>query len=189
MNLVNFKNIRKYGKNLERNLTMIKWRVSKKNLPGRQYTAHMLAVKNPDYLRIGKIAVASFLFHNPGGTVVIHCDKHTISGAKKVLRFFIKRNLVSLSEVDSDKDSWQLQKIQLFKLISNLELNFYMECDVRWNGNLNLSENCTCYVKEFKLKDKSPFRELITKLKVLEPEAEMLNSTFVYLFPGNFRAD
>lgn len=189
MNSLNFKSIRRFGKNLERKLTMIRWRIPNTNRSGSQYTAHMLAVKNPDYLRIGRIAVASFLFHNPCSKVVIHCDKHTLLSAEKEFKFFIRKNLVSLSEVNSEDDSWQLQKIQLFIQISNLELNFYMDCDVRWNGKLDLPNLCTCYVREFKLKDKSPFRELIAALEVFEPEAEMLNSTFVYLFPGNFHPD
>lgn len=146
----------------------------------------MLAVKNLDYLRIGKIAVASFLFHNPGSKVTIHCDKITKNGAENVFKYFIKKNLVNLSEVSSDIDPWQIQKIQLFKQICNLELNFYMDCDVRWNGTLDLPSISTCYVREFKLKDKSPFRELISTLQVVDPEAEMLNSTFVYLFPAHF---
>ncbi len=186
---LNFKSIRQFGKNLERKLTMLKWYFLKTKRSGSQYTAHMLAVKNPIYLRIGRIAVASFLFHNPGSKVVIHCDKQTQVIAEKEFKFFIRKNLVSLSEVNSEGDPWQLQKIQLLIQISNLELNFYMDCDVRWNGNLDLPNLCTCYVREFKLKDKSPFRELIATLEVLEPEAEMLNSTFAYLFPGSFYPD
>ena len=158
----------------------------KRNQQRMNYTAHLLAVKNPDYLRIGKIAVASFLFHNPGSKVVIHCDKITKMGAENVFKYFIKKGLVDLSKVSSDTDPWQIQKMQLFKQICNLELNFYMDCDVRWNGTLELPDISTCYVREFKLKDKSPFRELISTLQVVEPEVEMLNSTFIYLFPGHF---
>jgi hypothetical protein len=178
--------MRQLGKNFERYLTLIKWYKPKRDHQERKYTAHMLAVKNPDYLRIGKIAVASFLFHNPGSKVTIHCDKITKNGAENVFKRFIKKGLVNLSEVPSDIDPWQIQKIQLFKQICNLELNFYMDCDVRWNGTLDLPSISTCYVREFKLKDKSPFRELISTLQVFEPEVEMLNSTFVYLFPGHF---
>ena len=61
-----------------------------------------------------------------------------------------------------------------------------MDCDVRWNGSLTLNNLCTSYVSEFKLVDKSPFRELIYALNLQSSQLEMLNTTFVYLYPGKF---
>ena len=61
-----------------------------------------------------------------------------------------------------------------------------MDCDVRWNDSLTLPEACTTYVEEFNLQDKSPFRELLNYLKIEGNSYQMLNTTFVYLYPGHF---
>ena len=153
---------------------------------GPEYTAHMLAVKNLNYLRIGKIAIASFLYHNPNSNVVIHCDQSTKVRASLDFQYFIKRNLVHLADVEQHDNSWQFQKIGLLKSIAKLESNFYMDCDVRWNGILKIPDKCTSYVVEFKLGEKSPFKELVSYLKLGDSEIEMLNTSFVYLYPGNF---
>lgn len=177
--------LRSAGKAVERRIALIKWCSPQKKV-GPNYVAHVLAVKNTKYLRIAKIGVASFLYHNSNSKVVIHCDNFTFLSAQNEFSYFIKRGNVTIVENGLSKHSWQEQKIQLFREIAPLEANFYIDCDVRWNGSLTLSQSCTSYVVEFKLADKSPFRELLPSLNLDDSHAEMLNTTFVYLYPGEF---
>lgn len=177
--------IRSLGKAIERRVALIKWCFPRKKF-GSDYVAHMLAAKNTKYLKIAKIAVASFLYHNPNSRVVIHCDPFTYDSAQSEFSFFINRGKVSIRNNGQGSQSWQLQKINLLCEIANQESNFYMDCDVRWNGSLTLNNLCTSYVSEFKLVDKSPFRELIYALDLQSSQLEMLNTTFVYLYPGRF---
>lgn len=180
--------VRRYGKEFERRLFLIRWGIPRKRR-GLRYTAHILVVKNPVYLRIGKVAIASFLYHNPGSRVSIHCDSLTRAAAQKEYRYYLKRNLVHIVEVQFEDGTWQLQKLELLETIAKRELNFYMDCDVRWNGRLDLPEKCTYYVSEFQLIEKSPFRELLSSLGLFDREIQMMNTTFVYLYPGSFTSE
>jgi len=177
--------LRSYGKRIERRLYLIKWCVPRKR-HDTKYTAHILLVKNPMYLHFAKVCAASFLYHNPGSRVVIHCDQSTKSRAPKMFSFFIKRNSVQIVPLQNLSDQFQLQKIELLETISRREKNFYMDYDLKWVGRLDLPEKCTFYISEFKLIDKSPFKELLRCINLEEDEIEMLNTAFVYLYPGNF---
>lgn len=177
--------IRSLGKSIERRAALIRWCLPRKKI-GPNYVAHLLAAKNTKYLKIAKIAVASFLYHNPNSSVVIHCDAFTYSSAQLEFNYFIKHGTVEIHHNGHDSQTWQVQKIQLLCEIANLESNFYMDCDVRWNGSLTLTDLCTSYVSEFKLADKSPFREILPTLRLQNSQVEMLNTTFVYLYPGKF---
>lgn len=177
--------LRKLGKNMERETRIFKWSIPRRKT-GPNFHAHLLAVKNPKYVEIAKIAVFSFLFHNPNSQVEIHCDQDTYIAATQVFSNLIKRNQVHIQLNERQEDSWQLQKLDLLELIANKELNFYMDCDVRWNDKLTLPDACTTYVEEFNLQDKSPFRELLNYLKVEGSDFKMFNTTFVYLYPGHF---
>ena len=176
---------RSLGKSIERRAALIKWCLPRKKF-GPNYVAHLLAAKNTKYLKIAKIAVSSFLYHNPNSSVVIHCDTHTYSSAQLEFKYFSKRGTVKILHNGHENKSWQVQKIELLCDIAHLESNFYMDCDVRWNGSLTLSDLTTSYVSEFKLADKSPFREMLPALKIQNSQVEMLNTTFVYLYPGKF---
>jgi hypothetical protein len=176
---------RTLGKSIERKAALIRWCLPRRKF-GPNYVAHLLAAKNTKYLRIAKIAVASFLYHNPNGSVVIHCDEFTYSSAQLEFNYFIKRGTVEILHNSQENQSWQVQKIELLCDIAQLESNFYMDCDVRWNGSLTLSNLITSYVSEFELADKSPFREMLPALKIQNSQVEMLNTTFVYLYPGKF---
>ena len=180
-----FSKFRLLGKRLERVFAFVKWSIPRKKI-GTEYTAHVLAVKNPNYVRIGKIAVASFLYHNPKSKVVIHCDQSTKEKASFEFRYFLKRSRVQIIDVESENDTWQVQKINLLVAIARVESNFYMDCDVRWNASLTLPDKCTSYVAEFSLMEKSPYRELLPHLSFTNSNVKMLNTTFVYLYPGQF---
>ncbi len=179
---------RTFGKELERRLFLIRWGIPRRS-KGLNYTAHILVVKNPVYLRIGKIAIGSFLYHNPGSRVLIHCDPSTRDAAFTEYRYYLKRNLVHIIEAQSESGTWQLQKIELLEMIANQEKHFYMDCDVRWNDSLDLPEKCAYYVSEFKLIEKSPFRELLSSLDLFDQKIQMMNTTFVYLYPGCFTSE
>lgn len=185
MSSVLFSKFRLLGKRLERAFALMKWSIPRKKI-GTEYTAHILIVKNPHYARIGKIAVASFLYHNPNSKVTIHCDQSTKEKASFEFRYFLKRCRVQIIDVESENDTWQVQKINLMVAIARLESNFYMDCDVRWNASLTLPNKCTSYVAEFKLMEKSPYRELLPHLNLNNSNIEMLNTTCVYLYPGKF---
>lgn len=177
--------VRSSGKTIERRIALVRWCLPR-NKSGFQYIAHILAAKNTKYLAIAKIAVASFLYHNPKSQVVIHCDNVTYRQALLEFKYFIKRGTVKIISDNQDDNSWQIQKINLLCEIAKKQSNFYMDCDVRWNGSLTLPEVCTSYVSEFLLKEKSPFLELLPLLGLDSREIQMLNTTFVYLYPGNF---
>jgi hypothetical protein len=177
--------LRSYGKRIEWRLYLIKWSVPRKK-HDTEYTAHILLVKNPTNLHIAKISVASFLYHNPGSRVVIHCDQDTKCKAFKMFSFFIKKNSVQIVQLENQFGELQLQKIELLEIIYQHEKNFYMDYVLKWAGPLDLPEKCTFYISEFKLIDKSPFKELLLGINLKEEEIEMLNTAFVYLYPGNF---
>lgn len=177
---------RKLGKTTIRKVLLIKWRHLRKKKIGPEKVAHVLAVKNPEYIKIAEVAINSFIFHNPESSVVLHCDKATSELAKSTFRQLIKRRQISIEELrDADQD-WQRLKLNLLQYISRQERNFYMDCDVRWNGRLNLSNNCAYFVEEFSLSEKYPYKELLSLLNLSQNGFTMCNTTFVYLFPGNF---
>lgn len=178
-------NLRKFARKIEREFRFLKWRIPRKKT-GPKYQAHLLIVKNPKYIEIAKTAVTSFLFHNSNSQVGLHCDLNTYKVAKSVFSSLVKRNLVSIHLNEHQENSWQLQKLSLLEYIANRENNFYMDCDVKWNDSLNLPDTCTIFVEEFNLQDKSPFRELLPLLEVEGTGHQMLNTSFVYLFPGHF---
>lgn len=185
MNSLLISKARTKGKSFERRVALIKWCTPRKKL-GYRFVAHILAAKNGKYVTIAKTAVASFLYHNPNSQVVIHCDSFTYRFALSEFSYFIKRGSVAVINSNQGKDSWQKQKIELLCEIANNESNFYMDCDVRWNGSLTLPEFCTSYVSEFQFNEKSPHLELLPYLNIDNHEIEMLNTTFVYLYPGQF---
>jgi hypothetical protein len=100
--------------------------------------------------------------------------------------FFIKKNSVQIVQLENQFGELQLQKIELLEIIYQHEKNFYMDYVLKWAGPLDLPEKCTFYISEFKLIDKSPFKELLLGINLKEEEIEMLNTAFVYLYPGNF---
>jgi len=186
LNLLTFETCRKLGKYLEKSMLLLKWKYTQRSGHLHSNIAHLLAVKNPDYIRVAEIAIGSFLYHNPYSKVIIHCDKVTFPLAEKAYKYWVKKHKIEIVRRNEQFTTWQEQKIALLVEIANKKENFYIDCDVRWNGPLELPISSSFYVDEFPLNDKSPFRELVSVLGITSEDVHMLNTTFVYLHPGNF---
>ena len=111
---------------------------------------NILVVKKSIYSRLAQICVESFLHFHPRASIQIHFDSETerqVLRRFKALRFF-RRADISFRRI-SDTLSWQESKLDLiFSLNGTSEL--YLDCDLRWNGPLNLKKmnSLLYFVKE-----------------------------------------
>ena len=143
-------------------------------------TAHILVIINDDYARIAKICVESFLHFNPNCKVILHCDSATLPNTQKLFQKSIKRRNIEFRLIDQPAlQLWQVTKLNLI-LSMNGTSDIFMDADLRWNGPLPAVECFTYFVREFEMKDKSPFRELLSVgFKEDFPDTYMKNVSFI----------
>lgn len=176
-----FANVRKFVKDLE-NKHFIR-RLSRTvalDHSDQTLTANVLVVKKPIYCELAKICVVSFLHFHPKSKVRLSVDHHTREAATKLFRKEIKKGTVFLELIEGEQLSWQKIKMNIV-LSLQTSSDFFMDADLRWNGKLPTLKGITFFVEEFKLKNRSPYAQLI-QIDELNSysESSMKNTSFVF---------
>jgi hypothetical protein len=177
--------ITKILKNIERNLESYKWRVGSSKVSSTQnILAHLLVVKNSQYSSLARVCIESFIFYHPNAVITVHCDSETYSDTKRALNGRFRKNLVQVVlDQLANAATWQEQKVQLITSLNGTH-DVFMDADLRWNGVIPQRKGITFFVDEFSLKEKSPYRELLSNHEfsnILNPR--MRNTSF-FSFAG-----
>lgn len=162
------------------------WRnLRNKQSSGLHFEAHLLVVKNASYVPIAQTCVESFFYWHPNSIIRIHCDEHTESKVRNLLipRKHKGKILIESTYKNNDK-TWQEQKLDL--LISlNGSRDFFMDADLRWNGPLVKDLiRPIFFVKEFELKSRSPYRQLVHEKKYFQYQDSSMWNTSFFTFGG-----
>ena len=136
------------------------------------------------YVDLAEICIHSFLHHHPKATFTLHCDNSTLTYVNSKFHKEIAggKIQVQLLNIEDEKD-WQEQKLDLI-LSMNGTSDVFLDADLRWNGALREENGKALFlVREFELKDKSPFREILANINNLPPNSSMKNVS-VFSFGG-----
>lgn len=144
---------------------------------------HILLTRDTRYVDLAEICVSSFLFHHPKAHFTLYCDEKTVKYAGKKFTAEIKKSQISIKILNNNfKQNWQEQKLEIILSMNGTD-NLMLDADLRWNAPLERTEGVLFLVKEFELKDKSPFREILAKANIVSPKASMKN-TSIFSFGG-----
>ena len=144
---------------------------------------HILLTRDTRYVDLAEICVLSFLFHHPKAHFTLYCDEKTVNYAGKKFTAEIKKSQIYIEILNKNfEQNWQEQKLEII-LSMNGTHDLMLDADLRWNAPLERTEGALFLVKEFELKDKSPFREILAKASIVSPEASMKNIS-IFSFGG-----
>ena len=122
--------------------------------------AHILLVKNVQYVAFAKICVNSFLSFHQKSKVVVHCDSVTYSLAKsKLSKSFFFGEIEVLLDQD-EFQTWQSLKAALIISMANSH-DVYMDADLRWRSSIVRLRTLTFLVDEFDFRGNSTFVKLL----------------------------
>jgi len=150
-----------------------------------RHSAELLVIKKEIYADIAKICIQSYLYWNREAVVSVHCDDQTFSNLNKwnsTNRF--KSRIDILNTYRNDPRNWQDIKLEVL-LSLNGSHTFFMDADLRWNGPFLIQTSTpTFLVKEFKLNNRAPYKQIIeNNLLSKYLEASMWNTSF-FTFSG-----
>jgi hypothetical protein len=118
-------------------------------------------IVNQEYAKVAKTCVESFLYFNPLCKIVLHCDSATMLVTEKLMKKCAGRRNIEFRLINQPIDQiWQITKLNLI-LTMNGTNDIFMDADLRWNGPLPPMEGFTYFVREFNMKERSPFREIL----------------------------
>lgn len=150
----------------------------------KDISAHVMLTRNNRYVDLAEICIQSFFHYHPKASFTLHCDNSTVKHVNSKFQKEIAeaKIQVSLLNIEDEKD-WQEQKLDLI-LAMNGSSDIFLDADLRWNGALNEESGKALFlVKEFELRDKSPFREILIKFDNFPPHSAMKNVS-VFSFGG-----
>ena len=174
-------NIRRRVKSVYFTALRIKWNFKKSHAGGIHVTAHILCVKNRAYVSVAIVACESFLYWNPGSTIIVHCDSSTLDELSKKFRRLVRARKVQIVSEVPNNVTWQQAKIEIICSLSGTS-EIYMDADLRWNGPCPALQEPVFYVREFELSSREEFSGIYTQLlRNKWPMALMSNTSFVYL--------
>lgn len=162
-----------------------RWKKSTSPLASQKdIKAHVMLTRNNRYVDLAEICIHSFFHHHPKAIFTLHCDNSTLTYVNSKFHKEIAEGIirVQLLNIEDEKD-WQEQKLDLI-LAMNGTSDIFLDADLRWNGALSEENGKALFlVKEFELKDKSPFREVLANFNNLPPNSSMKNVS-VFSFGG-----
>lgn len=146
--------------------------------------AHIMLIRETAYVDLAEICVQSFFHHHPNANFILHCDDRTRDYVEIKFKREIESGKVSLRDLGSEHGrDWQEQKLDLILKMSGTK-EVFLDADLRWNGAITDEFNEVLFlVKEFQLKSKSPFREILTQFDFTSSEPTMKNLS-VFSFGG-----
>ena len=146
-------------------------------------TAHVLLVKNIEYVAFAKICANSFLNFHQNSKVVVHCDSITYDLAKSRLSsIFLNRRIEVLKDQSKSK-SWQILKTRLIISLSNSH-DIYMDADLRWRSSVQRLQTLTFFVNEFDFRDNVTFAKLLDFPIFKELNNPIMRNTSFVTFGG-----
>jgi hypothetical protein len=125
--------------------------------------AHVLVVKNLEYVKVAKVCVESFLVFNPETVVIIHVDLLTEKSVRLKFKRLINKGRVSIILVKNYELKWQIQKIELICSLSGSD-SIFMDADLKWNGPLPAIQGTTFFVNEFLLDENEDYKYLLKEI-------------------------
>lgn len=146
--------------------------------------AHLLIVKNNDYVRVARICVSSFLHFNPKSRIYIHCDQATYAKTKSMVRNLTRKKQVHVQLDQSDYDEWQLSKLKLILKLSGSR-DFYMDADLKWNGPLPQFSSTAFFVREFTFSSKLEYEILLNEMNLGDQGVNTMKNTSFFCWNGN----
>lgn len=162
-----------------------RWKKSTSALAShKEIKAHVMLTRDNRYVDLAEICIHSFFHHHPKTTFTLHCDKSTLNHVYSKFHKEIAEGKIQVQLIDNKGEkNWQEQKLDLI-LAMNGTSDIFLDADLRWNGALS-EENWKALflVREFELKDKSPFREILGNFNNLPPNSSMKNVS-VFSFGG-----
>lgn len=164
---------------------MLRWKKSTSLHPSlKVIKAHVMLTRDNRYVDLAEICIHSFFHYHPKATFTLYCDNSTINHVNSKFLKEIAEGKINVQHLNSeDKKDWQEQKLDLI-LALNGTSDIFLDADLRWNGALNEESGKLLFlVKEFELRDKSPFREILTKFEYLQADSSMKNVS-VFSFGG-----
>jgi hypothetical protein len=169
----------------ERGARSLKWRYfSSKGASEIEIRSHLMVVKNSEYVELARICIESFLYHHPKGTVTIHCDSVTVTDLRKFAgRKWTKNRIQVFEDFDYSTPVWQDQKLKLMLGLVGTN-DFFIDADMRWNAPGKFDNQITFFVQEFKLKNRAPYREIVTKSSLSRFENSTMNNVSYFSFGG-----
>jgi len=176
-----YRMLRAYLRNLQSVAWSLKYLYLPKSSVGQcEYLANLLVVKKPIYAGIAKICVESFLHFNPFCNVVVHVDSNTHKEVSRKLRKLIKRGKVSVHLLEDQDSSWQELKLKLALGMKDIN-EFFMDADLRWNGQIPNLDSPKFFVEEFFFQDREPYQSIInSKNWEFGKNLSMKNTSFIY---------
>jgi len=146
--------------------------------------AHVMLTRVDRYVDLAETCIYSFFHHHPRATFTLHCDNSTLNRVNSKFYKEIAEGKIQVQLLNiEDKKDWQEQKLDLI-LAMNGTSDIFLDADLRWNGALNEESGKALFlVKEFELRDKSPFREILAKFDSFPPYSAMKNVS-VFSFGG-----
>jgi len=156
---------------------LLRWKRS--TSPGasfRDIGAHVMLTRDNRYINLAEICVHSFFHYHPKANFTIHCDGFTLNRVTSKFHKEIEQGKIKLRMLKNENEKdWQEQKLDLI-LAMNGTSDIFLDADLRWNGALNEESGKALFlVKEFELRDKSPFREILSKFDTFPPYSAMKN--------------
>jgi len=164
---------------------LLRWKRS--TSPGasfRDIGAHVMLTRDNRYINLAEICVHSFFHYHPKANFTIHCDGFTLNRVNSKFHKEIEEGKIRVQVLKNEKEKdWQEQKLDLI-LTMNGTSDIFLDADLQWNGALNEENGKALFlVKEFELRDKSPFREILSKFDTFPPYSAMKNVS-VFSFGG-----
>ena len=162
-----------------------RWKKSTSPLASQEdIKAHVMLTRDNRYVDLAEICIHSFFHHHPKATFTLHCDNSTLNYVNSKFHNEIAEGKIRVQVLKTQNEmDWQEQKLDLI-LAMNGTSDIFLDADLRWNGALSEENGKALFlVKEFKLKDKSPFREILENFNNLPPDSSMKNVS-VFSFGG-----
>jgi len=172
---------------ISNSILYLKWQfVSSNSTEQKKINAHILVVQKTDYIELAKICSTSFLHYHPNALITLHADenvhKELLSGLKRN-RFYKSGHIRVLLDQDSGQLNWQKSKMDLI-LSLNGTRDLIMDADLRWNGKLHELTSPTFFVNEFRMLDRSPYRQLLQSYNVLNENDIWMRNISFFTFMG-----
>ena len=147
-------------------------------------TAHVMLTRNNRYVDLAEICIHSFFHYHPKATFTLHCDDLTLDRVNSKFNKEIAEGKIQVQVLKTQNEmDWQEQKLDLI-IAMNGTSDIFLDADLRWNGALKEENDFALFlVKEFELRDKSPYREILAEFEIFQPDSSMKNVS-VFSFGG-----
>ena len=149
---------------------------------------HFLILNNPRYLKVGKIAIDSFLARNRDYLAIVHTDATLHDSVLELADKSLFKNRIEIVLSTSDTH-WTEQKFKLLMSMQGLN-DLYLDVDTRCNKRIKTGDQVTCFVDDGNVLKQEPYCSILEILpkESFPQKSRMLNTTF-FTWNGQTIAD